>query len=249
MSRTSAFRPWLPVLAAVLLILLPLISCKTAPRARKPRKGCLDCHPEMAKQFRSGVIHQPLEKGRCRDCHRPHGLVGGIYLKLPTPNLCYKCHKKLAQDLNRYPAANRHQPVGRGHCKTCHDPHNAPNPGLLPKSEVELCYGCHDAEQFTRAWRHQPLEKGCLTCHDPHGGEFPALLAQPPAELCRRCHDFSQTSFREKHGNYPITDNCLDCHDPHSAANRNLLKKFVHEPVSAGRCSDCHQPATAATPF
>ena len=245
MTRTSFFqiRRLLPVALGLLLI-----ACTPAREtARKTRKGCLDCHPKMAEKFTAGKAHEPLEK--CGKCHRPHGLVGGVYLRKPPPALCYQCHAELARKLQAIAPAKRHAPVATGNCGACHDPHNAPGEGLLKKNGEQLCFECHQAEEFERKIRHQPLEKGCGTCHQPHAGKFPGLLESSPDELCRRCHDTEDQGFRKRHGDYPVAGHCLNCHEVHSADNPGLLKAVTHNPVKELACGDCHREQQAKTPF
>ena len=225
------------------------LSACTVQETRRERKSCLDCHAELAERFVTGVIHQPLKSGRCEDCHRPHGLVGGVYLKAPQPELCFKCHQGLAKTMADYETANRHQPAATGKCALCHSPHNAPFGHLLSLENEQVCYQCHQAEKFEQQYRHPPLADGCQTCHQAHGGEFPGLLPVAQIDLCRRCHDLEETGFRNKHGDYPVTAGCLSCHDVHSATDPNLLKPVLHQPVADLDCTTCHLEKTSSTPF
>ncbi len=237
------------VFLCLLLFFMATISC-TTQEPRKVRKGCLDCHPELVEKYAVGIVHQPVKEGQCKKCHRPHGLVGGVYLRTPQPGLCLGCHKQLAEELSGLKGEQLHQPLTKGDCSLCHQPHNAANKFLLEKPAAESCFTCHEISVFNKSFKHQPLlEEGCRSCHNPHGSTLPDLLVEPEKDLCRRCHDLEATRFKDRHGGYAVVSGCLTCHDVHSADNAALLRPVLHQPVSELECQECHLDAAQAEPF
>ncbi|MBN2808875.1 MAG: cytochrome C, partial [Deltaproteobacteria bacterium] len=237
------------VVVLLLACLFILFSC-TTQEPRKVHKGCLDCHPELVEKYAAGKVHQPVKEGECKKCHRPHGMVGGVYLRTPQPGLCFECHKSLAKDLSGLTREQLHQPLTKGDCTLCHQPHNSSAEFLLDKAASESCFSCHDKTPFRKSFQHRPLlEGGCRSCHDPHGSTRPHLLIEAETDLCRRCHALEEPKFKARHGNYPVNSACLTCHDVHSADNANLLRPVLHQPVSALECRECHADASPTQPF
>ncbi len=127
--------------------------------------------------------------------------------------LCFSCH-----DRKDFAKAVIHQPVAKGECERCHNPHVARYKGLLQQEVEKLCLSCHEivskvTKQNTQV--HKPVLDGqCLACHDPHSSAVKGLL-------------------REKNQK----ESCFKCHE-------NLAKNmtFTHQPFARGECSSCHQP-------
>lgn len=237
---------WACALCCVALMVL-LQACAPAPVATKGGKACLDCHAEYKSLYDQGVIHQPVKKGDCAGCHRNHGLIGGAFLKVEEPKLCFSCHQDFARDLGT--SSNLHSPVQQGHCSACHQSHNAPEPALLVKPGDQICFDCHDQAGFLRKFVHQPLEEGCNSCHETHGSKNGKLLIAEETALCRSCHAIDGRSFVDQHGGYQPVNGCSDCHSVHSADNPELLKAHSHAPVAGLECNSCHAAADAAQPF
>ncbi|RTZ90504.1 MAG: hypothetical protein DSY91_06330, partial [Deltaproteobacteria bacterium] len=159
-----------------LLLISFLLSCAGAPEgpATGPRKTCLDCHPEYQKLVRKDgpVLHEPVREGNCKGCHRPHGLIGGAFLKVKPPVLCLSCHRKMIPELK---AKMVHDPARKGKCSACHLPHSAPEKNLLKAPVEPLCLKCHPAvNKF--AVKHPAMKEGCLRCHEPHGSAYKGIL-------------------------------------------------------------------------
>jgi len=139
-----------------LMLVFFLLSCAGAPEgpAPKERKTCLDCHPKYHALVRKDgpVVHAPVEEGNCAGCHRPHGLIGGAFLKRKQPYLCLGCHKKMMPQLR---AKVVHGPVKKGKCDDCHLPHSAPQKNLLKAPTTQLCLKCHPAIGKFAVNRHE----------------------------------------------------------------------------------------------
>lgn len=224
------------MLVATLVALAACSSTGVQPK-RAPAKTCLDCHPKMMDKFKSGYVHEPVKEKKCGVCHRPHGVIGGLFQVEPQPGLCYQCHgdkRPAAQD------KSVHKPVASGKCTVCHEPHNSAYKMLLKAGRDKICFTCHQRAAFARKYRHAPLEQGCGTCHDAHLSKNVALLKQAPDKLCRSCHQVGQETFKRAHFEYPVKNGCLLCHSPHSSDRQALLRKNVHAPVLKGRCDSCH---------
>ena len=85
---------WLLVLVAIALT--GLVSCEKRVRRGLVKKKCVECHQEVAAKYKEAqVVHNPVVSDSCESCHRPHGVVGGAYLKVNVKQLCYSCHKRI----------------------------------------------------------------------------------------------------------------------------------------------------------
>jgi len=226
------------VLVAAACLLLG-VSCvqQKKPRRKVTVKQCLQCHPEYKERYTTGNVHDPVRKGECFACHRPHGIYGKIVFRLQQPDICYTCHAgvKPAEE-----ARSIHKPLQVKSCSTCHNPHNSPYVGLLVADGDESCFSCHSRDGFARKFSHEPVKKGCETCHVPHSSSYVSLLKQSPDDTCRSCHDEQRQGLAQSHFNFPVESGCILCHSPHSGDGVNLLKPSVHEPVRQGQCSACH---------
>ena len=250
MRKSLNSRRWVVLGVALLmtgLFIALLSSCGPQQKKAALRRTCVDCHKEYAAQFRGGGVHEPVRENRCEACHRPHGLIGGVYLKKSEPELCFGCHASVRETFQGQP--HLHEPVKKGECGACHDPHNSEFPALLQQAAAQACFVCHDQEPFARQYVHAPVEESCQACHQTHGSSQPYLLNEEKDQLCQSCHALSEKGFLEKHGNYPATTGCNDCHSVHSADHPALLKASVHAPVAELSCNDCHNDPAGADPF
>ncbi len=172
---------------------------------------CYDCHDNMAV---GKSIHPPVAEGKCLDCHNPHGSANRKLLVADGRALCDKCHAS-SQEFAR-PVA--HAALDEG-CNACHRPHASENPRLLTKNlvmdrlarfepgQAELCFGCHDAETFTKAKTEDTgFRMGTANLHTLHlnGG----------------------TRIPDKYGIVKKKDGqtCFACHLPHTAMQQKLLR-------------------------
>ncbi len=164
-------------------------------------KLCSSCHKEQNAELykimdTAKYKHQPVDEGRCTDCHRAHSSNVKSLLKTSTEQLCFTCHDELADEV--IGSDYRHGPVQTGDCMSCHDVHGSDNSRILSKyfpeefykeyqpGNYELCFGCHNKDiakkKFTRTltnfrdgeynlhYFHVNMKKGrnCVACHDPH---------------------------------------------------------------------------------
>jgi predicted CXXCH cytochrome family protein len=89
-----------------------------------------------------------------------------------------------------------------GACESCHNPHTAKFPKLLPSRGADLCYTCHAKQkaEFAKASVHRPIKDGnCTACHDPHAAPQKFQLTKSGGELCLTCHD----ALKQKPKKYP----------------------------------------------
>ncbi len=104
-------------------------------------------------------------------------------------------------------------PSGTGiQCLNCHRPHVSANDRLLLHDRENLCFRCHNAEQFTASADSQASHDvraeaqlatqaaiTCSNCHNPHATTREAKLTDPDApnkiwqgtvnSFCVKCHD------------------------------------------------------------
>jgi len=195
---------------------------------------CVRCHAVPHE----GVMHAPVQQGRCLECHDPHGSDHPRSLIAdPQRALCVKCH---TQEFP--PSQFVHGPVAVGACIVCHKPHSSKEPGLLVKDSRSLCLTCH-AEVQTEGQReghvHGALEQGCTSCHDPHASAHKFQLRERSPELCMKCHqahfDKLTAAPAHVHGAIQEPDGCLGCHQPHSSQLAGLQRGS-----QPGICLSCH---------
>ena len=77
-------------------------------------------------------------------------------------------------------AKSTHGPYGSGACETCHERHDAANPGRAVKANDAACVGCHEefaAGSQVRLDRavHPVSDAPCTGCHNPHNARKPKL--------------------------------------------------------------------------
>ncbi|MBE9551475.1 MAG: hypothetical protein IMF13_05450, partial [Proteobacteria bacterium] len=236
-KKKNAICLWLIAGVAVCAIL----SCTQKPAGKFAKKKCVECHQDAWVTFdENKVVHLPVAEGKCEECHRPHGVIGGVYLKQDRKKLCYTCHKEsLAMVKQKYV----HGPVQDEECVSCHNPHASMNKDLLREKEDDLCFACHAKGPFERKTTHAALKKECVFCHNAHSSDYENLLFAPANEVCEKCHDFRKNAFIKKHAGYDVADaSCVSCHTPHSSSNDRLLREFIHTPTARMECNACHEP-------
>ncbi len=167
-------------------------------------KTCIVCHDDKV-QGKFKLIHGPIEKNSCVECHNPHGSENEKLLKQKMPELCIKCHesKQTVIDFGHGPIYK-----SKKSCLNCHASHFANHQPMLQLPLKEACFQCHDKEQKSpkgatitavgqtmksRKVHHKPAEEGkCSKCHDPHGSQDEAFLMDDPMPpkypLCVSCH-------------------------------------------------------------
>ncbi len=215
------------------------------------------CHSDMAtKKF----VHVPASEGDgCIICHE--ALKAGSHLfKLTTKveTLCFQCHDDVVN--KQY----KHVPVENGECTMCHDPHQSDNPKQLVKPPTsELCFMCHDKDNFKGTTPHGPVTEGeCLECHHPHTSDNPRQLLTIQPDLCFKCHnsrlkDYNGKTIPSIKGLFDLEGvnlhkpfaegRCTTCHNPHPSDNHRLLKKrypaefyATYSDKAYALCFSCH---------
>ena len=150
-------------------------------------------------------------------------------------NVCLQCHEKSLLQKKFI-----HQPLSKGECTVCHNPHVAPHEGLLQMSVGKLCYSCHteEAQSFSVGFVHDPVRRGqCSTCHDPHSSNYNNLLRGTMTDSCFECHTKLKRKYKTTHKPY-AKGQCNSCHKSHQADNFQLLNDTPEK-----LCRNCHTDA------
>jgi predicted CXXCH cytochrome family protein len=110
------------------------------------------------------------------------------------------------------------------HDPDCDECHTSRETQVAYADAPELCWDCHDRDDFAGEFEHGPFAVGaCLQCHTPHKSQHASLLRLPPGEICIQCHDATTFAELEQHTETE-GENCIGCHSPHSASLRYFLK-------------------------
>jgi len=165
-----------------------------AELARQRRRSALEVEPGY-------FVHGPYGSGACHLCHaiddsasfrvwgtnkRPVGAgsktvtkkVVGPRLLQSEDTLCLSCHDSYLKTEADILQLELHEPVAKGQCIRCHNPHRAERRYmLLKKDNIELCTDCHEKEEVLMSIDHrEDPEADCLECHNPHMGKTAGLL-------------------------------------------------------------------------
>jgi predicted CXXCH cytochrome family protein len=70
-------------------------------------------------------------------------------------------------------AVSTHGPYEQGACETCHQRHEADDPGPAIKVSNDLCFDCHDEFKGSSPVKmdkavHPAVKAACTACHNPH---------------------------------------------------------------------------------
>lgn len=206
-----------------------------------PGKTCISCHPQ--EDFTGKVVHKPVARGQCSQCHNPHVAKYDNLLTHQGGALCYSCHTEARAAFSK---GVQHQPVKEGRCLTCHSAHASAEKGLLRGPVADSCFSCHEdlaARQYEV--KHQPFADGdCTSCHQPHHADNFQLLKNDGDKLCLGCH--SRPAALAGHRGFPgDIGQCLSCHNPHGGAGKGLMRAVLHAPFAEG-CTACHGRDAAA---
>ncbi len=120
------------------------------------------------------------------------------------------------------PNATVHGPYAEKECEQCHSSRYS---NRLKVERKDLCWTCHDREDFPGAVVHGPFEAGyCEGCHHPHRSEHEYLLHSDQADLCVGCHvQYDAEAIVEHRGDDERL--CQSCHDPHASERKYMLKE------------------------
>lgn len=133
---------------------------------------CMDCHRQIAVQFRQNS-HHPVREGKveCTDCHNVHSGRHEGMLIADEKTTCTRCHGDVAG-----PFVYEHDPLVNGisePCTECHRSHGSPNTRLLKFAGRGTCLQCHT----DKSSGHFPGT--CWNCHTKvHGSNSDPALRQ-----------------------------------------------------------------------
>ena len=138
---------------------------------------------------------------------------------------CVACHEPLTT------GASVHAAVQMG-CTVCHSgvdatdvPHkfSTRNPKGLGSRLRDLCFDCHDRNNFMKKNVHPAIMLGCNSCHSPHRSDHARLLIDDIPALCITCHKERFTPGKD--GSHALAGNeaCGSCHDPHGSNKPKLM--------------------------
>jgi len=187
-------------------------------------------------------LHEPVEQGKCLECHDPHGSAVPFLLRAESDrDLCLECHAET------FDGPYAHAADAQRACSGCHQPHASMLPNLLRAQGRMLCVGCHPDAGASSGVNFQDAVKDvacgeCMACHVHHTSTVPGLLTLPASELCASCHeDVTRLAAAALVKHTPVTDDrgCLNCHEPHAAAADHLLAGSQLDV-----CLECHDRAT-----
>lgn len=184
-----------------------------------PGPFCLTCHEEiLADPETAHSIHSVVQKDKwCSSCHVTHAGSHEKLLVDSESKVCFRCHNRAIEvrpdrtisSIQKQLASARsiHDPIAKGKCTPCHQPHFSTHRTLLRENfpetlytrfsedAYEMCFSCHDRHNYTdkhatgTAFRdgntnlhfvHVNQEKGrvCIICHEPHGSAGVKLMRQ-----------------------------------------------------------------------
>jgi predicted CXXCH cytochrome family protein len=120
------------------------------------------------------------------------------------------------------PIVSVHGPVAEKECDQCHLGRYS---NRLKVEKEELCWTCHDREDFAGEVVHGPFEAGfCQACHDPHRSQYEYLLVSDSKDLCEGCHEQYDMAALAEHSSGEDRL-CQSCHDPHASERKYMLKE------------------------
>ena len=216
---------------------------------------CLKCHggsPDskapQAWQNLSKAHWADGEHGRkemaCTTCHSEHHGQQHQLVK-DTPALCTDCH----QDKQVKDGAYQMDPVAKGLCLSCHDPHGTGKPSLSRETVDQFCTTCHhtdDADFTSKHGGYDLTGAHCTSCHDPHSKDrasngLPANQHMPfKTGKCNLCHEPPSVSRTVKLI-VPANQLCVRCH-ANVVNGSDRQAAHLHFPVQQGYCLGCHNP-------
>jgi predicted CXXCH cytochrome family protein len=222
----------LALAAALILVILVVISCGTVSRSvvvlpEVPgakyigSKECEQCHDQIYREFATADHARLVALGTnainagCESCHGPCSLHSDSGGDVKPP---YSF------------AAGRPQSSSFG-ARLAVDP---------PRMTETVCFQCHaDVRGKFNLPSHHPVPEGnlsCTACHSPHKGSIhtgggTALLSEN--ESCFRCHPAQRGPFVFEHE--ALREGCTICHTAHGSVNAKLLTER-----NANLCLKCH---------
>ncbi len=227
-------------------LLLSLLASPAPGQLQPPTTRVTNCTNSgcHAAQIDHEFLHGPAAAGACDVCHVYSDEAAHRFaLKRTGAQMCAFCHIGKT-DVG---GLQVHEPVKKGECLSCHNPHGSRTPMMLRgKSTGEMCLSCHDQVIADRPHVHTPVGEGdCLGCHRAHSSMLPNLLVDQGRSLCLRCHEqVMQAPTIPESDRARLTAVSLE-----SGITKALdsLKLFVHDPA-AKDCLQCHKPHASDHP-
>jgi predicted CXXCH cytochrome family protein len=151
--------------------------------------------------------------------------VPPLYPEEPEPTYEERAAGELQQVAEGRPKTriiSIHGPVAKRECDQCHESRFS---NKLKAEKQDLCWSCHNREDFPGEVVHGPVAAGfCDACHDPHRSPHRFLLVRDRNEICQNCHDqFTFANLAEHRAAEGGV--CQDCHDPHAGGRKYMLKR------------------------
>lgn len=104
-------------------------------------------------------------------------------LKADRDKLCSGCHSDLTGLRALRDRLWLHNPVAKGQCLACHDPHQSRFKAVVRQPVDQLCHTCHDLSKALISQTHAAFRGPCLSCHNPHMGKDRLLLRADHQEV------------------------------------------------------------------
>lgn len=181
---------------------------------------CIKCHT-------SGRNTDPIEFGKCIDCHKDIHM--GQFTESKHKSTCEKCHTVNAfipPDYDIDDHSKSEYPLTGGHLAV---------PCFLCHTKVENDEGI----EYTR---YHYSDTTCATCHENiHANEADKWIEQGGCEYCHVTDSWSRISFDHNQSQFKLTGKhsdlkCAQCHK----LNEGNRSKTVLKPLPLS-CSGCHE--------
>ncbi len=143
---------------------VPAVGQAPAQRPTGASATCvtLECHNDVLS---GSVLHGPAAQKKYDACHEDTDWAAHLFtLTARRAELSAFCHVQTHRSIV-------HEPVAKGDCTGCHDPHGSNHRFLLVDDPAGgLCFRCHPLEEFqNRKYVHGPVAAGaCVVCHEAH---------------------------------------------------------------------------------
>lgn len=209
---------------------------------------CLECHDAVDKKLKGvKTSHKPIQQeGSCGNCHSPHFSKAKGLLPYDEQIVCLGCHGN--DGLGKPPLSNirkeldgkkdLHEPVKKGQCGKCHDPHGS--------EFAKILRGPYPADFYA------PYKDGaydfCLSCHDKD------LLRFPETTIYTKFRNGKQNLHYVHVVNKRKGRTCRACHEPHAGNGQKLVGKegphfgdwkipsrFLIAPAGGSCAPGCHR--------
>jgi predicted CXXCH cytochrome family protein len=222
--------------AVVLLVQCHLVWAGAVRPAGKPTERtehCTndECHSTILNRK---VMHGPVAQQKCEACHTYSEPREHAFQPAMGEALCTACHEMEHRTIV-------HEPVKKGDCTGCHDPHGSEQRMMLVADPArDLCLSCHVLPKGK--FVHGPVASGaCVLCHQPHSSWNRNLLVKKPEVLCNDCHAEVKLAGPGVHVHEALAQGCTTCHDAHASE-----QKYIVRQSSPALCADCHSSTTEA---